>query len=65
MRKGTQVKLSETSLYYKEDDRHNPKDQTGEVVEYLTKYRIIVKWWCNVIKGHFTNSYELKDLVVV
>jgi len=65
MKKGTQVKLTETSLYFKEDDRHNPKEQTGEIVEYLSKYRIIVKWWCDITKMHFTNSYSEKDLEVV
>ena len=56
MTKGTKVKLSETSLYYKEEDRHNPKDTIGVVKEYQSSSRIIVDW------GGFTNSYSLKDL---
>jgi hypothetical protein len=56
MKKGTQVKLSETSLYYKEDDRHNPKNTIGVVKTYESSSRIIVDW------GGFTNSYSQKDL---
>jgi hypothetical protein len=59
MIKGTQVKLSETSLYYKEDDRHNPKDTIGVVKEYQSSSRIIVDW------GGFTNSYSQKDLEII
>jgi len=56
MKKGTQVKLSETSLYYKEDDRHNPKNTIGVVKAYESSSRVIVNW------GGFTNSYSKKDL---
>ena len=56
MKKGTQVKLAETSLYYKEDDRHNPKNTIGVVKTYESSSRIIVDW------GGFTNSYSQKDL---
>ncbi len=59
MIKGTQVKLAETSLYYKEDDRHNPKDTIGVVKEYVSSSRVIVDW------GGFTNSYSKRDLELV
>jgi len=59
MIKGTQVKLSETSQYYKEDDRHNPKDTIGVVKAYESSSRIIVDW------GGFTNSYSQKDLEII
>lgn len=55
MRNGTQVKLSETSPYYREEDRHNPKDTIG-VVKNMSNGKIIVDW------GGFTNSYSKNDL---
>lgn len=55
MTKGTKVVLSESSLYYKEDDRHNPKDTIG-IIKEISGFRIIVDW------GGFTNSYSKKDL---
>ena len=59
MTKGTQVKLAETSLYYKEEDRHNPKDTIGTVKTYESSSRVIVDW------GGFTNSYSIKDLELI
>lgn len=56
MKNGTQVKLSETSIYYKEDDRHNPKDTIGVIKNYKSSSYIVVDW------GGFTNSYSQKDL---
>ena len=59
MTKGTQVKLAETSQYYKEDDRHNPKDTIGVVKAYESSSRVIVDW------GGFTNSYSVRDLEMI
>jgi hypothetical protein len=59
MKKGTQVKLSETSLYYKEEDRHNPKNTIGVVKAYESSSRVIVDW------GGFTNSYSVRDLELI
>lgn len=59
MTKGTQVKLSEISQYYKEDDRHNPKDTIGVIKTYESSSRVIVDW------GGFTNSYSMRDLELI
>ena len=65
MEKGTEVKLAETSYYYKLDDRHNPKDQIGVIDSIKPNNEIWVKWWCYITKGYITNTYTKSDLVVV
>jgi len=65
MEVGIKVRLRETSIFVALDDRHNPKDKEGTVVEIGNESKdkrrtqelpIVVDW------GGFTNSYRYLDL---
>jgi len=65
MEVGTKVRLRETSIFVQLEDRHNPKDKEGTVVEIGNESKdkrrtqelpIVVDW------GGFTNSYRYLDL---
>jgi hypothetical protein len=65
MEVGKLVKLRETSIFVQLEDRHNPRDKEGTVIEIGNELKdkrrtlelpIVVDW------GGFTNSYRYLDL---
>jgi hypothetical protein len=65
MEVGTKVRLRETSIFVQLEDRHNPRDKEGTVIEIGNESKdkrrtqelpIVVDW------GGFTNSYRYNDL---
>jgi hypothetical protein len=65
MEVGQKVRLRETSIFASLEDRHNPRDKYGYVVEIGNESKdkrrtqelpVVVDW------GGFTNSYRYNDL---
>jgi hypothetical protein len=65
MKVGSKVRLRETSIFVQLEDRHNPRDKYGYVVEIGNESKdkrrtqelpVVVDW------GGFTNSYRYIDL---
>lgn len=65
MQVGQKVRLRETSIFVSLDDRHNPRDKYGYIVEIGNESKdkrrtqelpVVVDW------GGFTNSYRYIDL---
>ena len=65
MELGQKVRLRETSIFVQLEDRHNPRDKYGYVVEIGNESKdkrrtqelpVVVDW------GGFTNSYRYIDL---
>ena len=65
MKVGSKVRLRETSIFAALEDRHNPRDKYGTVVETGNESKdkrrtqelpVVVDW------GGFTNSYRYNDL---
>ena len=65
MEVGKLVRLRETSIFVQLEDRHNPRDKEGTVIEIGNESKdkrrtlelpIVVDW------GGFTNSYRYLDL---
>ena len=68
MQVGSKVRLRETSIFVALEDRHNPRDKYGYVVEIGNESKdkrrtqelpVVVDW------GGFTNSYRYIDLYVL
>ena len=65
MEVGQKVRLRETSIFVSLEDRHNPRDKYGYIVEIGNESKdkrrtqelpVVVDW------GGFTNSYRYIDL---
>ncbi len=65
MEVGQKVKIKETSIFVSLEDRHNPRDTEGVIVEIGNESKdkrrtqelpVVVDW------GGFTNSYRYLDL---
>jgi len=57
-REGDIVRIAKGTRHYGRDEKTNPADQDGKIVQIDSFHGIRVRW----IHSEFTNSYEERDL---